>query len=490
MLKRYFPLVFNKCWKSGRALPVSSQQDMRSPVSASINDTFSLDRVLHFNFDIPKSRAEKLVRQKRIKVYRKGSGKTLTPSSINFIINDTDEIIVKDDSRFGSIEPNQEYHVIAKQIIPPNEYGASPLTIQYEDDHLLVLMKDAHLKFNEHLLCRYIRKHRARLQKDQYQYLRVIDMPESAESSGLVLLAKNNQSAEVLSNACQRLRDPEVFRRARPASYDAFGNIVFESEGLQMPIIDDESLRCDIEKEYWAISSRKLSEKMDLQVRTDFYGYKCTQRAGKRQSELFDMDFYVGDDSLKYEDICRDAIINFELGRPKQYPIVHMAYFPGDFGNKFQHHIPSKFKCTSITNIKVIGSISNFGDLLSISPETERIHQIRAHCAGSCASGGLGIPILGENLYSNISYKRMISMGWGNVFDFNKYTGIKSLSTQFGGIASSGMPLFLHLRQLRIKNYFKMFNSHTQETTGPDLVIISELPQIWKEIINNHSNAS
>jgi 23S rRNA-/tRNA-specific pseudouridylate synthase len=137
---------------------------------------------------------------------------------------------------------------------------------------------------------------------------------------------------------------------------------------------------------------------------------------------------------------------------------------PGRVSPYFHDHLTR-----AVTEYEVLESIGRQGSWVRLSPRTSRLHQLRAHCALA-----LKAPILGDTKYGTDSYKELHRTGWGRVLDL-------STSNRDNG---RGLPMFIHLRRLVIKNYYDCFTRPVGvKPDQKDLVVIGSLPVVWKNVM-------
>jgi 23S rRNA-/tRNA-specific pseudouridylate synthase len=170
-----------------------------------------------------------------------------------------------------------------------------------------------------------------------------------------------------------------------------------------------------------------------------------------------------------------------DLYGPDEFPSLYrVSVTHPDRISPYHHHCLKR----SVSRYEVIQEIGRKGCWVRLIPETGRKHQLRVHCAQVLKS-----PILCDLKYGETNFKTLHNRGWGQVLDFTKYWGMKSYE--------NGVPMFLHMRQLRIKNYFKYLGDGGKgvedEVEGQkrgrecyqngDLVLTAGLPDLWKGLM-------
>lgn len=286
------------------------------------------------------------------------------------------------------------------------------------------------------------------------------------KASGLVILARNRKAAVRLSEMFREASDPKDMMLESVPSMDAFGNIIdpksklLSEDELEQRQQEDKSVNEDaspyklsIDKAYWALLT-------DLP----------SQTAGTIDRHLFISPEANIDISDELVDLGSDV--------PKEYQVTLSDL---NKTSPYYHHCLKR----AISHYEVLDYVGRKGAWVRLCPETGRKHQLRVHCAKV-----LKAPILGDFKYGIKSFKKLHEIGWGQVLDLGKWTGFKQVE--------QGMPLFLHLRQIRIKNYFMNLGAGGKGIDGleerrrvagtfldgkGDLVLTASLPPLWRAVM-------
>jgi 23S rRNA-/tRNA-specific pseudouridylate synthase len=250
-----------------------------------------------------------------------------------------------------------------------------------------------------------------------------------------------------------RAADPpemqEDDQEKRP-SLDAFGNpVVSDDDMMSKSKLQEDDDAWKVEKTYWALTTDVPSS----------------------DRGTIDRHLYVPPESgIDISDEER------AIDEPDQLPTQLKVSIQHPSRVSPYHH---RFVKRAMTKYEVLDTAGKRGAWLRLQPQTGRKHQLRVHCADA-----LHAPILGDQKYGVKSFRTLYDAGWGTVFDFSKWTGIKSTLGEDGG----GMPMFLHLRQLVIRNYFPEDEDANNGRPSPyrqgrDLVLIAGLPEHWRLVM-------
>lgn len=276
------------------------------------------------------------------------------------------------------------------------------------------------------------------------------DVDIISRGSNLSLLPKSLASRHFLVDAiCHKYKPISTTN-----SWDAFGNLAITRDALA-------AVTNTAEKTYWAVCCGEPQERAGrLESHVKFNG-EALERVTMNKVSPYDR-VNVFPIKSEYEVI---ASIGDRLGslvriKPLHEPLEGIPYH--------------------VTGQEDYSGIREFDEYsLALEREHVRIH----------ASSALKTPILGDRQYGEQSLRKLHIGGWGHYLDFTRRGGMKSLT--------DGMPLFLHLRALRIPGYFqfqrlygrmKVSESEQKRQAGDlfagngDLLIVNPLPEMWKEL--------
>lgn len=422
-----------------------------------------LRKFIQFHFDVPVTLTERLLRQKKIWVVRSDSSRIKRLDS-KYPVATGDTVYI--DYEFETRKPKDEILQDALLFPPKVKEDQDRLlkSLVYKDDDILVLNKPSGLamhggtKNSTHLQSFF-----SALRFGASENPLIVHRLDK-QASGVCILARNRYSAAKLAEMFARSSDPGKLKLEALPSVDAFGNIVQHGNTLDYLENDEPCTHTSdlqVEKTYWAILTG-IPEKFK----------------GKIDKHLF-----VPPESGI--DISGADLDGFDMPSAYDITVTH----PDRISPVHRHFVKR-----AITHYEVIETIGRRGCFIRLKPETGRKHQLRVHC-----SKILKCPMLGDMRYGESSFLKLHNKGWGQSLDFSKYSGLKSLE--------SGIPLFLHLRQVRIKNYFsklgngaegipdlgqrKLVAKECLSQDGNDLVLTAGLSQLWKNLLRScHINYS
>jgi 23S rRNA pseudouridine955/2504/2580 synthase len=406
-------------------------------------------KFLNFKLDLPIALVERLIRQRNIWVLR-ADGKRERNLDAKTQLFEGDIVHVRhtfDDTRAKpSLEQLMHFPLMGTQ----RDLLMDAIT--YKDDDILIINKPGNLAVHAgSKTTTHLQRFFSALQMDAVEPPRLVHRLDK-RTSGLMILARNRIAAMRLSEMFRSHASPPHLEVPRLPSVDAFGNLVGGStkpKESPKPVHDSDSLQ--VEKTYWAITTDVPPE-----------------MRGTLERHLF----IPPDANISIADGVTDFSAPEHLPRDMGVTIMHPNRV-----SPWHHHCLKH----SITNYEVIDTIGKKGAWLRLQPQTGRKHQLRVHC-----SQALHAPILGDLKYGVASFRDLHTMGWGQVFDFSKWTGVKA--------TEDGMPMFLHLRHIVIRNYFKHLGSggkpHLASAdlkknpcrVGDDLVVVAPLPEAWKDV--------
>jgi hypothetical protein len=173
--------------------------------------------------------------------------------------------------------------------------------------------------------------------------------------------------------------------------------------------------------------------------------------------------------TIKYSIMAVDDFAQLKIVKPAQItPYAYSNIYAGE------------------TNYEIIGSIDKLGSVLKITTRRPffsytdasenmmgenvirgqaalnmEVEQIKVHLSS------LKMPILGDKIYGIKSYRSLHLQGWGHYVDFTKSHGVKALP--------GGLPLFLHLRDLRFLGFGDKDN----------VTVTNPLPDIWRALFKS-----
>ncbi|KAI3645666.1 hypothetical protein MP228_008594 [Amoeboaphelidium protococcarum] len=456
-----------------------------------------LKRYLKFHLDYPISLVEKLLRQKKIWVLRTEEAYTSTTSSVqrkfvnlssNFILKANDTVCINYKDNPGISRPSLD--TILQQPLPPMTADQTQLdstmeqlrgTILYHDADIIVLNKSPGISVHSgsknqkvHLqrLFRLLRHVDPHENSDAYQHdpqaVHRLDKPVG----GCLVLGRNQYSIRMLNQAFRESSDPSLFHNTVEESVDAFGNSVQPSSEypstrlgqLSVDNDDDQNHNADLNEQ-----TPVMSTSMELQK---VYWAILTGVPPKPRGVIDNYLFIPPEAGI---DISSDDDFDSAVDVPTQYGVTVVD--PSRIHRAYQRCLKR-----AVTRYEVIHEIGTKGCLVRLTPLTGRKHQLRVHCAIT-----LNSPILGDAKYGIKSYRKLHDIGWGQLLDFTRYSGLKGQ-----------MPMFLHMRQLNIENYFQHLghgakgveNEVQARSIGGscyqspmNLSVTSGLNDLWKQLL-------
>ena len=454
-----------------------------------------LQRYLHFHQQMPISLIEKLVRKREIWVIRADGSKVKRLSS-KTNLQPGDVVHIRHAFHQAAAHDQSLDQLLYFPPVHAEESRALQAAIIYMDRDLLVINKPADLtvqggtsKANN--LQRFFHA----LKFDYAEPPRLVHRLDK-KTTGVLILARHQRAAARLSEMFRRSSDPDHMLEAS-VSVDAFGepapantssastsatartNNTTDTTTTSSTTAASQSpgdpRGWSVEKTYWAILT----------------GVPSNARG------RIDRHLYVPPES-KIALADDETVLDAPYDIPSQYKVS--VQHPSRI-SPYHHRRCLK---RAVTGYEVLAEIGRRGAWVRLCPETGRKHQLRVHAADVLRCG-----ILGDMKYGVRSFRELHQMGWGSVFDFSKWTGVKSSHGEEGG----GMPMYLHLRQLVIRNYFgdasmnsgrgeaaSTSSSSTSSSSsipssippppatatfeemrrGKDLVLTAKLPEEWK----------
>lgn len=509
---RYLPLSVNESYFSSLAsktqeVPAAEKSADKLVKEIKIDfmeDNLLLSRILQHHFDIAFNSAEMLIRKRRIWVLRKSDPEVSEPrsgmdtpseyqrlkfknSKINVRVGD--RVFVKFPASFQRLSKSNKKASLTKILRSPPSMISSDFipdrsehdynlditeSIIYKDKDILILNKPENIPVHSgHNSPLHLKNFFHALKLNEYE-----EEPRNVHrldkrTSGALILARNRKAASILSAAFRKaadgIEDNSLMREYHSTpSLDAFGN------KLQIPddpekYIFNRNEEAEILEEN--SDSKMLNELYPISIDKTYWALLTD--IPERSSGTIDKHLFITPES--------DTDISNEYNSTdfQEVPSNHRVLLRHPSKVSPYHH---KFIKRAITRYQVIQTIGRKGAWVRLMPLTGRKHQLRAHCASA-----LHAPILGDFKYGIPNYKKLIQIGWGQIFDFTKWNGLKQLD--------QGMPMFLHLRQIVIKNYFMHLGGGGKGVDGylgrkeiagsnlegkADLVLTAGIPDMWK----------
>ena len=419
----------------------------------------SLETYLSFKYDMTPADVQKALRTRKLRVIRNGEqlfkdsdneSLDISIKSGRYLQLDAGDRIVIAPSLFGhrSMQANDDPLIVDEHLFW-TEDNFVKRNVVYNDNEILVLNKPHGLELTSNVLNRTFAKRifgNTGLMPSYSASLKPLNIIDR-RASGLTIISKNiGDTRTCLLNGIALSNDPPELDAISelPPSIDAFGNILkprivkgAQNNALESPL--------RIEKTYYALLSNVPSV-----------------NRGTIENHLFippDANLHSHNMSIDFELANEDSESNLR--------------FAGTVSTRAPDNMAINMRPLlklSKTHFEVNQLFGHKGCMVILKTETNRLNQIRVHC--SSKNTGLDAPILGDFNYGISSFRKLTTIGWGQLLDFSKHSGFKSFD--------EGMPMFLHLKEVRIKNYFtELPGSHVRG----DLVLKARLPRLWHELL-------
>jgi 23S rRNA pseudouridine955/2504/2580 synthase len=413
-----------------------------------LDNDILLENFLTFHLAFPANLIEKLIRLKKIRLERNGKRVPLSSGKLN--VKEGDVVFVhhwaKDVAR-----PDAKSLVLHPPVLEEDKDSILD-TVLYKDEDIIVINKPNDIavhggtKTPLHLQ-RFLDALRFDATSKPYFVHRL-----DKKTSGALILARSKTAARKLSLAFRQAADPVTLHREKLSpSLDAFGNLIqFDETSEPAP---SNPMDLDIVKIYWAILT----------------GVPAGETSG-----LIDRHLYISPETgVNISDDYSIDTLQQER-EPRAVPTdTRIQIRHPDRTSPYHNHCLKR----AITEYQVIETIGKKGSWVRLLPQTGRKHQLRVHTASVLKS-----PILGDTKYGIKSYRQLHDLGWGQHLDLTRLTGIKG--------RSDGMPMFLHLRQIVIKNYYRHLGAGGRgfaKSTDDDydLVVTAPISDDWKQLMKS-----